>query len=1154
MARAAALYPPSPTRLPEGLTVPGRDYKFRVFLVLASLVLFFVLYLSLLIGSGVLTVVLVLFFRPAVVGILFGVCSGLFFLFLVNGLFKSRPVVKEAHVEIFEKEHPRLFAFLRRLCTEINAPFPHRVFLSYEVNAAVFYEASLASLFRRSPKNLLIGVGLLNMLNLSEFKAVLAHEFGHFTQNSMKVNAYAYTANRIIADLVSGHDWLDDLVARWCRSDNVLASGFGWAVWGVQACFRKVLEGFYFAINFLNFSLSRRMEFNADLVAVSVTGSDAVVNTLLRSEFANEALMQSFHELAVAADHQLYSWDLFVHQTRAAGYLRRARKDPLLGERPPALPADATVLAEVFSRDEDVRPPMWAAHPSNYDREHNVKRRYVHCPPDERSPWVLFDNTDELRERVTWKFYRVEVKLKRTISLADPAEVQAFIDDEHAETTYDPRYQGVYDDRFINPGDVEQLAQSARAEPLSRDALARREGGLYAGRSKERMEQYALLREELDTLTGLQNGRLKLKGDTFTFRARRYGLDDVERLLEKVQWELDEDLDSLAELDRRVFACHYQMALEVGGPAAQELLDRYRFHLALQGLAARLLKHEKILRATLAFLARGGGMSVDQFVDVRDDFREAHEALAQCLNAANKMPMPELKNMKAGEPVGAFLLSKELLPQFGYSAQGLTGKKIGRFLRQMGEVQDKLHRIHFKSLGAILALQERVAARWQGGRPGPVATAVAVEAESARPAAPADPKESPVVLIPLTCPGCRTQHDVPDSLQGRRVVCRECGEAFVVRGPRRGSLGDDEIVRGSKTKDDNDPFASKPLGRSRSDDEIAERTVNDGPGAEQLVGAFAAALIFLVLLGTLTFVFWTRGPAPAPQAASAPATQVSGKAPPPPVRQPRRQAGPVNRPVRKPAEPPPAKPNRPPVEDNPPAPVREPAGQPPAKPNPPPVVAGGADVRGKDCESLPAWGQVIDPDGDCRIQKDGDKVTMTVPGRPHDLSARRKNAPRILREMEGDFTVRVKVTGEFDPGTDPAAAGTVSFHGAGLLVWDNADNFLRLERNQWYTPQGQAMQYPPLLEYWKDNRAAFHLDPTQEPYFKGRSTHLKLERRGRVIQAFVSHDGVRWLPVRTLATAFPGNVRVGVAAVNTSRRPFTVEFEDFVVRAGTGRP
>ncbi len=79
-------------------------------------------------------------------------------------------------VEITAAEHPRLFAFLHRLADEARAPRPHRVFLSPRVNAAVFYDLSIANLILPSKKNLEIGLGLINVLTLGELKAVLAHE------------------------------------------------------------------------------------------------------------------------------------------------------------------------------------------------------------------------------------------------------------------------------------------------------------------------------------------------------------------------------------------------------------------------------------------------------------------------------------------------------------------------------------------------------------------------------------------------------------------------------------------------------------------------------------------------------------------------------------------------------------------------------------------------------------------------------------------------------------------------------------------------------------------------------------------------------------------------------------------------------------------
>src|SRR6185369_8187758 len=69
-------------------------------------------------------------------------------------------------------------------------------------------------------------------------------------------------------------------------------------------------------------------------------------------------------------------------------------------------------------------------------------------------------------------------------------------------------------------------------------------------------------------------------------------------------------------------------------------------------------------------------------------------------------------------------------------------------------------------------------------------------------------------------------------------------------------------------------------------------------------------------------------------------------------------------------------------------------------------------------QRIRGWGDVVDPDGDCTIRFRQGKLSITVPGTPHDLSPlyEKKNAPRVLREVTGDFSVRVKVSGDFEPG------------------------------------------------------------------------------------------------------------------------------------------
>ena len=201
--------------------------------------------------------------------------------------------------------------------------------------------------------------------------------------------------------------------------------------------------------------------------------------------------------------------------------------------------------------------------------------------------------------------------------------------------------------------------------------------------------------------------------------------------------------------------------------------------------------------------------------------------------------------------------------------------------------------------------------------------------------------------------------------------------------------------------------------------------------------------------------------------------------------------------------------------------------------------------------SIKGWGDVIDTAGDCSVKGDERWLTIEVPGGTHDLnpSLGGTDAPRVLKEVEGDFVVQVKVTGDFKPGEESASPDTSPFNGAGLLIWQNSRNFIRLERNAWWVRDAGAYAcYPPLFEYHKDGQLQdTNPDGARDDFFKGRSTWLKLERREGKLSASYSHDGKEWTEVKQIDVELPRKVQVGVAAVNTSKKPLVVVFEELSV-------
>src|SRR5437588_3007298 len=74
--------------------------------------------------------------------------------------------------------HPRLFAELDRIANSLQEPMPREVYLIGEPNAWVADRGGLMGFGSRRVMGL--GLPLLGALNISQFRAILAHEFAHY--------------------------------------------------------------------------------------------------------------------------------------------------------------------------------------------------------------------------------------------------------------------------------------------------------------------------------------------------------------------------------------------------------------------------------------------------------------------------------------------------------------------------------------------------------------------------------------------------------------------------------------------------------------------------------------------------------------------------------------------------------------------------------------------------------------------------------------------------------------------------------------------------------------------------------------------------------------------------------------------------------------
>ncbi|WP_121809363.1 M48 family metallopeptidase [Mucilaginibacter kameinonensis] len=289
-------YPPMPAGADKNVVKPSKAFKKYVYLSIGAILLFILTYLFLLCGSlaiavafgmvGYYIILAGIGFWGLLLGISLMIAGVLLVYFVIKFLFKRSRTDYSGMIEINAGDQPELFRFINQVTAEAQAPSPKRIFVSPEVNAGVFYTSSFWSMFFPVRKNLNIGLGLVNSVNISEFKAVMAHEFGHFSQRSMKFGSYIYNLNKVIYNMLYDNEGYGKLLNQWARIYNMfrmMAMLNIQIIRGIQFVLRKV----YGVLNKTYLGLSREMEFHADAVAAYVSGSNQVLTSLKRIDIGH---------------------------------------------------------------------------------------------------------------------------------------------------------------------------------------------------------------------------------------------------------------------------------------------------------------------------------------------------------------------------------------------------------------------------------------------------------------------------------------------------------------------------------------------------------------------------------------------------------------------------------------------------------------------------------------------------------------------------------------------------------------------------------------------------------------------------------------------------------------------------------------------------
>jgi hypothetical protein len=214
------------------------------------------------------------------------------------------------------------------------------------------------------------------------------------------------------------------------------------------------------------------------------------------------------------------------------------------------------------------------------------------------------------------------------------------------------------------------------------------------------------------------------------------------------------------------------------------------------------------------------------------------------------------------------------------------------------------------------------------------------------------------------------------------------------------------------------------------------------------------------------------------------------------------------------------------------------------KPARPRATAASSSTSASGGAGLEEWGTPVDPDGDCKIHPERNTLVIDLPNKRHDLTpfSRLFNVPRVVRPMEGDFEMQVKVEGEFKPVGPPERPVDEASNAAGLLVLGEGEQHVILDRMA-FIRKGTFITAVELAQRGEGGNRG-----RRNPQLGHGTTYLRLARKGNQILASVSSDGKEWTALDPLESHLPDRVKVGVVAINTSKEPFSVTFSEFKVQ------
>lgn len=522
----------------------SQDFRKKTKAAVSSIVTFIFVYILIFlftiilalacIGGGIWLIVAKPMFLTLMLGVgLAG--TGIFvFFFIIKFLFKKHINDRSYLTEIKRSDEPELFKMIDEIVKEAETNFPKKVYLSSDVNASVFYDSSFWSMFFPIQKNLTIGVGLINTTTKQELKAILSHEFGHFSQRSMKVGSYVYNVNQIIFNLVNDDESYRNSIEKFASFSGYFSIFASLAIF-ITSKIQWILAKMYSYVNIRHMALSREMEFHADEVAANIAGSISLEESLLRLELANNSYnnVLNFYEARISKNQSsknIYREQFFVMNFLAEQSELETKYD---------LPYVKLAESGLFNKSKLNIENQWASHPSTEDRIAKLRNLNIVKDADHEPAKNLFKDFEKTEEKLTAKLFS-NVKYERGRTDLEFDIFKTEFETQYQKDSFDKIFNNYYDNK--NPDS--EVQENLLSEDIQFDHL-------FDNEKVELVYTLIALESDKKTVEAIANKEFILK--TFDYDGRKYKAAEAKKLIPEIDQSIVEIKNQIVKNDSDIY-------------------------------------------------------------------------------------------------------------------------------------------------------------------------------------------------------------------------------------------------------------------------------------------------------------------------------------------------------------------------------------------------------------------------------------------------------------------------------------------------------------------------------------------------------------------------------------------------------------------------